>query len=281
MDWSKAKNILIVAFIITNLILLYVISDNDLGYDTYPSLQEDFLEDVRSSLAEKDINLNIDIPKEIPSLPFLNIAYEVYDASEELAYRFLEEYTKDKSKENTYYNDKGEKLSVIGNKKIVYENNSNKEIYSQLDIKTLTNIAEEFLKDKGFKTSGYELKDYRVKNNKHILKFTKVYDGLTIETSYMIFEIDATGIKRFERQWIKSIVPNEKEILVTAAPEALLRLLLMEEHYGKTIVGIELCYYSDLEEQGPSTWKRIVKSNVEPAWKIIFEDGTEEFLKEY
>jgi len=44
MDWSKAKTILIVAFIITNLLLIYVLVGENHIYE--PTLKDEFIDEV-------------------------------------------------------------------------------------------------------------------------------------------------------------------------------------------------------------------------------------------
>jgi regulatory protein YycI of two-component signal transduction system YycFG len=275
MDWSKAKNILIIAFIITNLLLIYVIKSNENSHQMYPTINEAFIEDVKDRLLRKNIQVSTEIPKETPSLPILNVEYEIYNSPHKLAKSFLGEYNQGHH-EFIYYNDKGEKLTLIDDKRILYESNSKNKLYDNLSKEQLIKITEDFIEQNGFKTGDYRLNNFRFTNGKYFLEYTKLYNGMSIETSYMRFEIDKTGIKKFERQWVKSIVPNERKIIITPAPEALLKLLLMEEHYGKTIMEIELCYSSSFEERNPEDWKRIVKSNVDPTWKVKFKDGTKE-----
>lgn len=74
MDWSKAKTILIIAFIVTNIVLGYALF-NSQRIDE-PTLKEDFITDVAKLLKEKDITLNTAIPKEIPSLGIMTVEYE-------------------------------------------------------------------------------------------------------------------------------------------------------------------------------------------------------------
>jgi len=76
MDWSKAKSVLIIAFVITNIFLLHAISENNNVYDSYHIVEDHFANDVKSRLLEKGIKIDVDIPQNIQSLPLLNIEYE-------------------------------------------------------------------------------------------------------------------------------------------------------------------------------------------------------------
>ncbi len=74
MDWSKAKTILIVAFIITNILLIYVIVGED--HVNEPTLKDDFIEDVVELLEDKNIKVSTQIPKDIPHLNTMVVEYE-------------------------------------------------------------------------------------------------------------------------------------------------------------------------------------------------------------
>ena len=74
MDWSKAKTILIVAFIITNILLIYVFI-GEKGIEE-PTLKEDFIGNVEKLLKDKDIYLATEIPTDMPYLNTMNVSYE-------------------------------------------------------------------------------------------------------------------------------------------------------------------------------------------------------------
>ena len=66
MDWSKAKTILIAAFIVTNILLGVVLFSDD--YKTDTTTTEAFVEEVTRILDKKDITIATEISTEIPSL---------------------------------------------------------------------------------------------------------------------------------------------------------------------------------------------------------------------
>ena len=72
-DWSKAKTILVIAFIITNLLLIYVLVGENHIYE--PTLKDEFIDEVIALLAEGH-KARTDIPKEIPRLNSMIVEYE-------------------------------------------------------------------------------------------------------------------------------------------------------------------------------------------------------------
>ena len=77
MDWSKAKTILIVAFLITNMLLGVVLLSNNKTTDS--TTKQGFVEDVTRLLNNKDIKIDTEISREIPSLNTLEVEYEMID----------------------------------------------------------------------------------------------------------------------------------------------------------------------------------------------------------
>ncbi|WP_352420462.1 hypothetical protein [Proteiniborus sp.] len=280
MDWSKAKNILIIAFIITNIFLAYVLINSRTS--NVPMAGDDFIKDVKGFLLEKNIKVAVDIPKDIPSLPPFRIKYEIYN-SQNIANRFLgKNYSTETIKGNIYYINKNEKVTVVNSNEIIYENHNTDSIYNNLTSKKAENLSREFIKDKGFLEEDYKLSIINYEDNIYYIEYTKVIDEFYFEKSYMRFTISSTGINKFERYWIDSAEQDESATMtVMSAPRALLKLLTMEEAYGKTIEEISICYYLDPEKHiGASDPSNTKGGKTTPAWRVIFDDGTKIFLED-
>lgn len=281
MDWSKAKTILIVAFIITNILLAYVL----IGEKTIdePTLKEDFIKDVVRLLEDKNISVATQIPTDIPYLNAMNVGYEKIRL-EDLNKYFLD----GKGILNKNGNGFGEiikgqeSIIVMNNKLILYENKGNKEVYDDIDENKAIQIAGKFLEEKKFDTSDMKLTFIKEEKGTFYIEYSKVYDDVFVERAFTNFQIDKRGVKRFERQWLITEDLGEAKIYISTAPKAILALLDMEEVHGKTITDISLCYYFDpqkhdyLEEPGEAKQGKAV-----PAWKVQFKDGYKVFIDEY
>lgn len=280
MDWSKAKNILIIAFIITNIFLAYVLINS--RTTNVPIVGDDFIKDVKVFLLEKNIKLAVDIPKNIPSLPLFRIKYEIYNPKD-IANRFLgKEYTTETIKGNTYYINENENITVKNSNEIIYENNNTDLIYNDLTSKKAEHLAKEFIISKGFSDKDCKLSIINYEDQAYYIEYTKVIDGFYFEKSYMRVTISSAGITKFERYWIESAESDESAtVTVMSAPRALLKLLTMEEAYGKTIEEIAICYYLDPQNHiGVNDPNNTKGGKTTPAWRIIFDDGTKIFLED-
>ena len=281
MDWSKAKTILILAFVITNILLIYVL----MGEKTIeePTIKEEFIEDVVGLLREKNISLATDIPKDIPHLNTMIVKYEKFGL-EELNRRFFKSGGNiDTNEEDLGKIISGDESILILNKKLIlYENKEDKELFKNLNPDKAIEIAESFLKEKEFNTSDMKISFIKEDGGVFYLEYSKIHENILVERAFTNFQIDKRGVKRFERQWLVKDELGDIEIYISTAPKALLGLLSMREVYGKTITDISICYYFDpqkhdyLEDLGEAKQGKAV-----PAWRIQFSDGYKIFIDEY
>lgn len=243
---------------------------------------DDFIEDVKAFLLEKNINVGVDIPKDIPSMPLFRIKYEAYDP-QDIANRFIgKNYVTETINGNIYYINGNESVTAKYGNEIIYENTSAGSIYNNLTPKKAENLAEKFIKNKDFPDDDYKLSFISHDDGVYYIEYTKIIDSHYFEKSYMRFTISSAGINRFERYWIESAESEDSTaVTIMSAPRALLKLLAMEEAYDKTIEEISICYYLDLEKHvGASDSSNTIGGKATPAWRIILNDGTKIFLED-
>ncbi len=280
MDWSKAKTILIIAFIIVNIVVVYVVISQKPTED--PTLTDEFVGNVKKLLSEKNISVESDIPKIIPSLKSLIVEFEKANL-DDLNNRYFNgngvmEY--DEELQETVMGDKS--ILVINERLIIYEDNGEDVLYENIDKDKAIEISQDFMKKGKFDTSDMKLTYFKEEQGVFYLEYSKVYDGVIIERAYTNFQIDNRGVKRFERLWLDPKELGEYDIYISTAPKSLLNLLGMQEVYGKTITDISLCYYFDPEKHEYSQgFGETKQGKAVPAWRIQFNDGYKVFIDEY
>lgn len=282
MDWSKAKNILIIAFIVTNIFLAYVLFTAQEDKNEVLVKQE-LTKDVVKLLAKENIKIDTEVPSSIPSLPIMSLEYEVYDSKDTIE-RFLgdsddllvkEEYTYTRGQETLKFEE--------NNKKISYENTllRSKKDKEKISKDQALKKAQEYLTDHKLDLKDAKLTSHSVRDNVHKIVYNKVVDGILVEETNMTLEVSKEGIIYFERYWVHNVKKGNDNLVISSAPKALLRLLTREEYYGKTIKQIEICYYFNVDE-----YKKNISLNdstggvASPTWRFIFEDGEKAFLEE-
>ena len=281
MDWSKAKTILIVAFILTNIALGAVLLSNN--NQTESTIAHGFVEDVTRLLKNKDISVETEISREIPSLKTLGVEYEVIDISKINNNFFQGKGVVELKEEGLVEILNGDEYISITNKKILlYEDRNKSEKYIDLTEDRAKDIAIDFLENKKYDISDMKLSNVKEEEGIYHIEFSKIYNDRYLETAYLNMVVDTRGVKTLERMWLNVQGEGEVSIYINTAPKAVLSLLSMEEAYGKTIKDISLCYYFDPEKheyiKDPQNAK---KGKTIPAWRVLFDDGEKIIIDNY
>lgn len=273
MDWNKSNIIFIVAFIILNIFLLSY-SFNDIFSEEYNIMSDkDFIEDVENILKEKNIVINCEIPKEIYTLPVLDTEYRIINIDKKMLEKFLGEGIDPVENVFLYSNQKGESIEIIEGKKFIYtlREKVNGKLEANLKI---TDEIDNFLKNKNIDGSGFS-ENYRIiTDDSGFIMYTRYYNNVSVDNSYMKFYFDKNGIYKFEMQKIIAIREIAEKVNTFTAAESLLKLLSYDDVNNKEIIKIDMSYYSIEDEN----WQVISGINSYPVWKVIFSDGTQKHL---
>ncbi|MCF6464430.1 hypothetical protein [Clostridium sp. Cult2] len=281
MDWSKAKTILIVAFIVTNILLVYVIIGEK--HVNEPTIKDEFIDEAIELLKDKNITVSTQIPKDIPHLNTMVVEYE-YVSIEELNRNYFDNngiIEQDEESLGQIVKD-DESILLINNRFIIYENKKEREIYKDLDKDKAIQLSEEFINKGKFNTSDMELTFIKEEKDTFYIEYSKIHGDIFVERTFTNLQVDKRGVKRFERLWLNKKDLGDVEIYISTAPKSILTLLGMQEVYGKTITDISLCYYFDPEKhEYLGEPKEAKRGRAIPAWRIQFDDGYKVFIDEY
>ena len=281
MDWSKAKTILIVSFIIVNVLLVLALVNTNESVETLVS--DEFVEDSLRLLSNKDISVATEIPREIPSLETLTVEYETFN-TQELNHKFFDGNGRISIKGDGFVEIQtgDDKLTLLNNKLLIYESDKGanpKVLYNNDDA---IQVASHYLGDLDFELSDMKLSHIKESEGRYYLEFSKVYNEKYLESSFTNIQLDDMGIRKLERQWLNVIEVGNTPIFISSAPKSILGLLSMNEVYGKAVKDISLSYYFEPEKheyiQNPSAAKQ---GKTIPAWRIQFEDGYKVFIDNY
>lgn len=297
MDWSKAKNILIVGFIVTNIFLIFNIQKqlgvgNEIQY-----VNREYLLNVEEHLRDNGIYLHTDISDEVVSLPVLVVRYKNFD-SDKIAREFLARgYTKEvettdrgKLKRETFT--KGsESISIEGNKRLVYRKASNEENYS-LGEDIVTKISNDFLKEHKLLKDDIILDQiyYGIEQEIHDrpvykLIYNQTYKDKFLGESYIHVYVNKSGVIALEAMLLEyeKTAQHRKKKIISAA-EALMRGMntILQENQGPIYVKeLEVGYYFSPANYTESDWKDVDSGTAFPSWKITLQNGKTYFVEAY
>ncbi len=281
MDWGKAKNVLIIAFIVINLLLGYVLVSKNKEVDATNS--PDFIVQVEELLNNKQIQLETDIPTINPKLSALTVVYDIMKP---------DQINKDYFNNGGIIERQGEELveitledetiSILNKKLLIYESNSKKNKYPNLSEEDVIPIAKEFLVDKGYEIEDLKISFIKKVSDYYYVEFSKIYNDIYLESTFTNIQIDSSGVIKMERMWLDVKEEGESLISISPASKSILGLLSMKEVYNKTIVDISLCYYFNpgkheyIEDPLETKQGRAI-----PAWRIQFDDGYKVIIDNY
>lgn len=281
MDWSKAKNVLIVAFIVINILMGYVLIVKDKEVDATNS--PDFINQAIELLNKKQIKVHTNIPNIKPELSALTVVFE--NMKPELINKNFfnnKGYISSTSEELVEVSLGEENISILNKKLLIYQANSSEIKYPNLGEDDVISIAENFLVNKGYETDDLRISHMKRVGDYYYVEFSKTYNDIYLESSFTNIQIDSRGVIKMERMWLDVKEVGESLISISPAPKSILGLLSMKEVYGKSITDISLCYYFNpgkhdyIEEPLEAKQGRAI-----PAWRIQFEDGYKVIIDNY
>lgn len=283
MDWIKAKNILIIALIATNIFLVFNSRNMMFGEGHSQAKNDDFYEYATSFLKERGLVIEADIPKNNILMPMIMVEYELFDY-EEIAKLFLgPEY---KITNNTVFKYKDKMLKVEGNKKLFFFGNSNESVVDKLSNDKIRQLSEKFLNEHLLTREGLVLEE--INHNVaeagdcyYEVVFRQKHNDFFLENSYVHVYIDERGVfeARVKLLNIKGVTTQKKEPI--SAIEAIVKALgrIKDENEEKvTVVKIELGYYFDVKDSKVSDWDTIKAGTAMPTWQITLENGKKYFV---
>ena len=233
MDWTKAKSILIVALIVTNLILIvtYVAQNNQMQN------KETEIKDVTIKLhAEKGIFVEADIPQEHPRMAKLTVQY-------------------DKMNEDEI----NQQLAI-----------QKKMPTSELTDDKLISATTGFIEKCSLKTSNVTFDRIERSDGEIRVYYKNIFDNTPIEDSYIILTLKDGKITDLKRYWLNPVEEGDMEKEVIPAVAALIKFMSENKEEEEIHVkDISLVYWLDsssFDAESPVT------DTAFPAWKITYND---------
>jgi len=242
MDWGKAKTILIVSLIITNLVLLAALYLSNMKIAIE---DEDMLLEI---LAAGNIVIDSKIPDKPEKMAALYVKSEVVQPLD---------------------------LKRMVNGLLVYENlGTDKD-----DEEAMVIFADELLARAGYKDEYTFFSHIEKKESGWIVIYRDIFHGTPIEESYVRLHISNGGCDSIERKWYKpiSLHINKKEI--KSPLKAMIQLLAeKDEEEILIITDIELVYWANTHAISSLPTQNEMAI---PAWRITDNTGNTRYIEGY
>lgn len=281
MNRKKTRIILLSILIITNIILLafYIGTEKKLNNND----TREFARETVNILKDHNITVSTTIPIKKKPLNSLRVEFESINP-ETLNNMFFkgEGKIETPSRNKVEIQRKNEFITVINDKRILYENTGVKKEDKKITKEVAADYCLKFLKDKGYDTKDMAAGTVEEDQGKIYVNFYKKYKDRVLEKSFTNFTLDEKGIKTMDRLWLNVIEEGSLKIHIWPASKALLSLISNEDYEDKEIVGINMCYYFDPEAQGyVEDITKAKQGRAIPAWRIVFSDGDSTIVEGY
>ena len=242
MDWSKTKNILIIALIATNIFLLVTYMTKN---DKETSIAD--MDVLVSVLEERNVYVDTEIPEYQDKLPAITLTYT--DKKQQIASGLSE---------NSYVLDNGAHSGAVAHEEMAIQCLKDCGLYS-----------EDIVFDK------VEKEDDGIT----IARFENIYKDMVIGGSYVDVIFKDGVVVDVSNQFV-SVEAASKRKLEIISPEEALLVLMSEKDQNEAIrvTDIELVFWindSSFESAG------LVSDTAFPAWEIVTRDGEVYYIEAY
>ena len=246
MEWSKIKNILIVALILIDLLFLYLLLQPS-GTEGETGQDAQILQDTLTVLQDNGITVRADTDFSEMQLPMLTLTFD---------------------EDNGTYNyvPRGERIS--------------------LSQETALDAAGRFLAEMGgFGNFGTDIRVESVKMSgtdpqQYTVSYSGYYEDYRIRDLYVRCTVGPAGVVRMEKQWGEAAEANRNGRPLIPVTSALLRYMdkAAEEDPGeaRTVTDISVAYTVDTPYDGTVT-----SDTAFPAWRIEASDGSVVYIPAY
>ncbi|MFO7942250.1 MAG: two-component system regulatory protein YycI [Bacillota bacterium] len=272
MDWSRAKSILIVLFLLANVVLGYQLLSNMRGTDGVAYVMgEDPETPLSEKLAEVGVSLDTDLPEETPRLYRLRVTPADVNLEPMRSALFgtgSVESILVGGEVAGYRSDEG--LLIAGAPGAVRYRSDTAQTGERVSEDRARRLAESFLEPPSLRPSGMVFDHAHPSSDgeNFIVNYRQEYRGRPLFGGGILLQVDSSGVREYQRLWyeVRGSVGSASQVLsASAAITANLTRIGQLAPEGE-LVEVLLGYYAGMSEE--EDWE------IEPAWRLRFESGT-------
>lgn len=270
MDWSKAKNILIVSFLILNLLLVYRLYIEPISALATEGLSRERMEAIEQLLVKNGVSVKFALPRTVPRMPVVNIQVRSYKGPEleQMKNSILGEGAVQTSVNALPLDDQPasfslgyEELVITARGYVTYYNRQvlpQEKTISEEEAKT---IAIDFLNQRLGNTTDFALDSISyIEPMGYRVDFVQKYKGSYVFPGYIMMIVKPSGVAAM---WMCRLDINSQLLgsrTIITAHEALLSLLSHRLNAGESgeleVLSMDAGYHStiyDADQAWPAT----------------------------
>lgn len=245
MEWSKIKNILIIALVLTNLLFIFLIISADSG--EYKPDSPDLLNETVSVLENNGITISAEIPYEEKEMAVLTLTYD--------------------EDNGTFFYTGSQKIPELTEKTALKAADS---FVENLELPSAD--GNEIRKGSCFPSEEDE--------NMYVVTYGSYYDDYKLEDSYLICFVTQDGVVKMKKNHASAEAAGKSRQKIIPVTTALLKYMnqikTADINAGAEITDISMVYKIEAPYDG-----NITSDTAFPTWKITASDGALSYIPAY
>lgn len=288
MDWSKAKNILIIGFTITNLLLFALwLREGERKID--PNVSAEYVTAVREQLKENHIRFSGEIDMDRKLLAPVMVQFVELNGPTIAYTLFGKEYAVTTDRYFEKYETETETLTFNFGKEFFYTSRAVEEKHPNLDENQAEEIAMAFLAKMGIESDVVQLAyvneveyrephtGYRLKPSSYQVRFLSTDGDNMIGGSFFDLSVTRAGVIFAHGLALEVVRASGETLSLPRMPDAMLILIGTQKDQYKQIVSAEVAYNFD-PYKNDYFFGDVIEGEALPAWRFQFSDGSVQYL---
>lgn len=269
MNWSKAKTILIVVFLIADIFLFYV----SYGVDMVNNVGEEDIAKVLDYLKSHNITVKGPIPSKGNPASLLYVKYKTLDIEEarEIFFDSADNIAIKESERKILMENDTILVELHNNGEIFYlDKRLNKKDNEAVDEGKITKSVDSFLKLLNIDLNQATLVKKIVKDNYVNLRYNQNYKNRFIDKTYLEIKAVDEGISYAKILWFESVQNGKTKNEVISPIKALLKLAELHgiENNEVSVDEIIQGYYFSNSMEKTFGVRTVMEGNAVPVWRI-------------
>lgn len=275
MNWSKAKTILIIVFLLADIFLFYVSYSGDLGYNS----GNDSVAQVLEHLENRDIIVKGLIPNKGNPGSQLYVKYTLFnpERAKKIFFNsdtdvFIRENENKIILENNHIT-----VEIFKNGEIVFLNKSiNNAENSEINESQAERIIDDFLKSLNIDRDDTIIINKVIEDRSINIMYNQVYKNQFIDKTFLDIKVTNNGVAYMKMLWFESIENGKTKSEVIPPTKALLKLSEFYREMEGTIIveDISQGYYFGSNIEQPFDVQSIEEGTAIPVWRISTNMGS-------
>lgn len=278
MDWSRAKTILIIVFLVADIFLGYqYINQNQ---QSAPTITQESINETVDYLKKQNIFVQGTIPNKAIQMPNIKVKYKSFHTDEIINMFFANNDNAPSvtvGKENLIIENDKIQVQIKKDKELYYLNKTIKGQKGEIDEVKCKKIAENFLGQVGIYGATTEAARKSTTDGYMMVSGVQRYKGLFVDGTQIEMMVNEEGIYKATLLWFGDVKPNEsktKPVISALKALEMASKIYTDKYENVNIFEIKQGYYFGTNELEQFDLRMIEEGTAVPVWRIKADKAT-------